>query len=97
LPHLDLWRSDAPHHRSRRQAGAADAPGPGSADADSDRIAEDGMTRTPPVPSLGRKLLPYLWPHRLRFGWALLQVFLIAGVELFKPWPLQIVIDHVLG
>jgi ATP-binding cassette subfamily B protein len=46
---------------------------------------------------LARKLLPYLWPYRLRFGWALLQVFLIAGFNLLKPWPLQLVIDHVLG
>jgi ATP-binding cassette subfamily B protein len=45
----------------------------------------------------GAKLLPYLRPYRLRFAWALLQVFLIAGFELLKPWPLQIVIDHVLG
>jgi ATP-binding cassette subfamily B protein len=29
--------------------------------------------------------------------WALAQVFLIAGFELLKPWPLQIVIDYVLG
>jgi ATP-binding cassette, subfamily B, bacterial len=46
---------------------------------------------------LARKLLPYLWPYRLRFGWALLQVFLSAGFNLLKPWPLQLVIDHVLG
>ena len=37
----------------------------------------------------GAKLLPYLRPYRLRFAWALLQVFLIAGFELLKPWPLQ--------
>jgi hypothetical protein len=37
------------------------------------------------------KLLPYLRPYRLRFLWALAQVFLIAGFELFKPWPLQVV------
>jgi ATP-binding cassette subfamily B protein/subfamily B ATP-binding cassette protein MsbA len=43
------------------------------------------------------KLLPYLRPHRWRFGLALAQVFLIAGFELLKPWPLQVVIDHVLG
>ncbi|HXQ49774.1 MAG TPA: ABC transporter ATP-binding protein [Stellaceae bacterium] len=45
---------------------------------------------------LARKLLPYLWPYRLRFGWALIQVFLIAGFNLLKPWPLQLVIDDVL-
>src|SRR5438876_11434245 len=44
-----------------------------------------------------RQLLPYLKPYRWRVAWALLQVFLIAGFELLKPWPLQIVIDYVLG
>jgi ATP-binding cassette, subfamily B, bacterial len=43
------------------------------------------------------KLLPYLKPHCWRIVWALLQVFLIAGFELLKPWPIQIVIDNVLG
>ena len=43
------------------------------------------------------KLLPYLRPHLWRIGWVLLQVLLIAGCELLKPWPLQIVIDDVLG
>ncbi len=43
------------------------------------------------------KFLPYLRPYRARFAWALLQVFLIAGFDLLKPWPLQLVIDHVLG
>jgi len=31
------------------------------------------------VSKLGGKLLPYLRPYRLQFGWALLQVFAIAG------------------
>jgi ATP-binding cassette, subfamily B, bacterial len=48
------------------------------------------------MPYLARKLLPYLRPYRLRFGWALAQVFLIAGFNLLKPWPLQLVIDDVL-
>jgi len=43
------------------------------------------------------KLVPYLKQHRWRIAWALLQVLLIAGFELLKPWPLQIVIDNVLG
>ena len=43
------------------------------------------------------KFLPYLRPYRGRFAWALFQVFLIAGFDLLKPWPLQLVIDHVLG
>lgn len=46
---------------------------------------------------LAARLLPYLRPHRLRFAWALVQVFLIVAVALLKPWPLQLVIDHVLA
>ena len=44
-----------------------------------------------------RKLLPYLQAHRWRVALALAQVFVVAGVELLKPWPLQIVVDYVLG
>jgi ATP-binding cassette, subfamily B, bacterial len=43
------------------------------------------------------KILPYLRAYRWQVIWALGQVFLIAGFELLKPWPLQIVIDYVLG
>ncbi len=43
------------------------------------------------------KFLPYLKSHRWQVGLALAQVFLVAAFELLKPWPLQIVIDHVLG
>jgi ATP-binding cassette subfamily B protein/subfamily B ATP-binding cassette protein MsbA len=43
------------------------------------------------------KLWPYLRAYRWQVVWALAQVFLIAGFELLKPWPLQIVIDYVLG
>ncbi|HYU13199.1 MAG TPA: ABC transporter ATP-binding protein, partial [Stellaceae bacterium] len=43
------------------------------------------------------KFLPYLKAHRGQVIWALAQVFLIAGFELLKPWPLQMVIDYVLG
>ena len=46
---------------------------------------------------MAMKLLPYLKAHRWRIAWALLQVLLIAGFELLKPWPLQIVIDNALG
>ena len=48
-------------------------------------------------PAMIRKFLPYLGAHRGQIAWALAQVFLIAGFELLKPWPLQIVIDYVLG
>ena len=43
------------------------------------------------------KLLPYLKAHRWQVAWALAQVFLITAFELLKPWPLQILIDYVLG
>jgi ATP-binding cassette, subfamily B, bacterial len=43
------------------------------------------------------KLIPYLKGHQWSIAWALFQVLLIAGFELLKPWPLQIVIDNVLG
>ena len=43
------------------------------------------------------KFLPYLRAHRRQVAWALAQVFLVAGFELLKPWPLQIIIDYVLG
>src|SRR5687767_616279 len=43
------------------------------------------------------KFLPYLKAHRRQVALALAQVFLVAGFELLKPWPLQIVIDYVLG
>jgi ATP-binding cassette subfamily B protein len=43
------------------------------------------------------KIWPYLRTYRWQVAWALAQVFLIAGFELLKPWPLQVVIDYVLG
>jgi ATP-binding cassette subfamily B protein len=43
------------------------------------------------------KIWPYLRAYRWQVVWALAQVFLMAGFELLKPWPLQIVIDNVLG
>jgi hypothetical protein len=43
------------------------------------------------------KIWPYLRTYRWQVAWALGQVFLIAGFELLKPWPLQVVIDYVLG
>src|SRR5689334_25320025 len=43
------------------------------------------------------KFLPYIRAHRWQVALALVQVLLVAGFELLKPWPLQIVIDYVLG
>ena len=44
-----------------------------------------------------RRVSAYLWPHRGRIVWALLQVCLISGFELLKPWPVKLIIDSVLG
>jgi ATP-binding cassette subfamily B protein/subfamily B ATP-binding cassette protein MsbA len=44
-----------------------------------------------------RRTAAYLWPYRWRVALALVQVALISGLELLKPWPLQVVIDSVLG
>lgn len=44
-----------------------------------------------------RRTAAYLWPYRWRVGLAFLQVAAISALELLKPWPLQIVIDSVLG
>lgn len=44
-----------------------------------------------------KKLFPYLRAYRWRIAWALVQIILITGVDLLKPWPLQIVIDSVLS
>lgn len=43
-----------------------------------------------------RQLLCYLLPHLFSFLLALAQVGLLAGLELLKPWPLKVVIDHVV-
>ncbi|MBD1885002.1 ABC transporter ATP-binding protein [Microcoleus vaginatus] len=44
-----------------------------------------------------RKILSYLLPYRWQFLWALIQVFLISGCELMKPWPFKVIIDNVLS
>ncbi|MGE5218277.1 MAG: ABC transporter ATP-binding protein, partial [Chloroflexota bacterium] len=43
-----------------------------------------------------RTVRSYLYPYRLPFLFALSQVALISALELFKPWPIKVVIDHVL-
>src|SRR5215475_12802309 len=43
-----------------------------------------------------RTVRSYLWPYRLGFACALAQVMFISALELLKPWPLKIIIDHVL-
>jgi ATP-binding cassette subfamily B protein/subfamily B ATP-binding cassette protein MsbA len=39
----------------------------------------------------------YLAPYRSRFLLQLLLVAVVAAAEIGKPWPLKIVVDHVLG
>lgn len=46
---------------------------------------------------IARKVLYYLRPYRLAFLGALGQLLLINLLELLKPWPLKVVIDHVLA
>lgn len=43
-----------------------------------------------------RTIRSYLQPYRLPFAFALAQLLLISAFELLKPWPLKIIIDHVL-
>jgi ATP-binding cassette, subfamily B, bacterial len=49
------------------------------------------------VARLLRRILGYLGPYRLPFAAALGQVFLISALELAKPWPLKLVVDHALA
>jgi len=49
------------------------------------------------VSGVTRRILPYLDAHRRTLAWAFVQVLLISGCELLKPWPLKVVIDTVLG
>jgi ATP-binding cassette subfamily B protein/subfamily B ATP-binding cassette protein MsbA len=43
------------------------------------------------------KVLPYLRPYLWPFALSLVQVLAITLFELLKPWPLQAVVDNVLG
>ena len=44
-----------------------------------------------------RSVRSYLRPYWRVFAWALTQVLFISALELLKPWPLKIIIDHVLA
>ncbi len=44
-----------------------------------------------------RQILRYLWPYRVPFTIALVQVFLISACEILKPWPLKVAIDNVVA
>jgi ATP-binding cassette subfamily B protein/subfamily B ATP-binding cassette protein MsbA len=43
------------------------------------------------------RLARYLRPHRVSFAFSLLLVGLVSALEVARPWPLKIAIDHVLG
>ncbi|MGE0683243.1 MAG: ABC transporter ATP-binding protein [Candidatus Binatia bacterium] len=47
--------------------------------------------------ALRRQVFASLRPYRTQFAIAVGQVVLITGAELLKPWPLKIIIDHVLN
>lgn len=61
------------------------------------------MSGRPSLPSprliarLGRRLAPHLKQQRGRFALAGLGTFGAIAAELLEPWPLKIVVDHVLG
>jgi ATP-binding cassette subfamily B protein len=44
-----------------------------------------------------RRTAGYLWPYRWQIAVALAQVAALNALELLKPWPLQFVVDSVLG
>jgi ATP-binding cassette, subfamily B, bacterial len=44
------------------------------------------------IAQIARSLRPYRWA----FAWAVVQVVLVSGLEVLKPWPLKLVIDYVL-
>ncbi len=46
---------------------------------------------------ISRRLARYLHPHALSLGGLGAGLALISALELAKPWPLKIVVDHVLG
>ena len=46
--------------------------------------------------TLRRQVFASLRPYRTQFALAVSQVILITGAELLKPWPLKVIIDHVL-
>jgi ATP-binding cassette subfamily B protein len=47
--------------------------------------------------TLSQQVCASLWPYRGRLCLALVQVLLLSGVELLKPWPLKLILDNVLG
>jgi len=48
-----------------------------------------------PIPRLARNILQRLRPYRWSFAVAVAQVFVMSALELLKPWPLKLIVDHV--
>ncbi|HVO95994.1 MAG TPA: ABC transporter transmembrane domain-containing protein, partial [Terriglobales bacterium] len=48
-------------------------------------------------PRMKRTVGSYLRPYAAAIALALVQVLILNGLELLKPWPLKIIIDHVLS
>lgn len=49
-----------------------------------------------PMLRLARHILQRLRPYRWRFAVAVALVFVISALELLKPWPLKLIVDHAL-
>jgi ATP-binding cassette subfamily B protein len=60
-------------------------------------VKPPGASGARPAASPLKRILRYLRPHRGEFGFALALAAVHAAFEAAKPWPLKIVIDHVLG
>src|SRR5215510_15587053 len=54
------------------------------------------MRRLMPMLRLARKILVRLRPYRWVFTIAVVQVLVMGALELLKPWPLKLIVDHVL-
>ena len=93
-----FWRRRTSHETSERKVvqGGVEAP------SCTPRHVRRGVFywRSAPQASLLRlaqKLGKRLWPHRWLFAVAVAQVLLIGALELLKPWPLKLIVDHVLA
>lgn len=48
-----------------------------------------------PLLRLARYIFERLRPYRWSFAFAVVQVFVMSALELLKPWPLKVIVDHV--
>lgn len=60
-------------------------------------MSDATATTARPAPGIVRRVARYLRPYRGRFFVALALVALNSALELARPWPLKVVVDHVLG